>query len=65
MDESKDIKIEDIKDEIKPSHSGEVLFPRENQYSHIRNKIIRNQKYQKTKRELKKVCSSACLCVTI
>lgn len=54
MDEKQAIKVEEL-DTIKPSSSGEVLFPHTNQYSHIRNKIIRNQKFQKTKRELKKV----------
>ncbi|KAI4470997.1 u3 small nucleolar ribonucleoprotein imp4 [Holotrichia oblita] len=53
MDVKQAIKVEEL-DTIKPSNSGEVLFPHTNQYSHIRNKIIRNQKFQKIKRELKK-----------
>ncbi|KRT85258.1 hypothetical protein AMK59_2930, partial [Oryctes borbonicus] len=39
---------------IKPSSFGEVLFPHHNPYAHIRNKIIRNQKFQKIKKESNK-----------
>lgn len=42
-------------DEFKPSSSGAVLFPSQNKMAHIKNKHVRNQKYQKIKRELKKV----------
>lgn len=42
--------------EIKPSLSGTVSFPTENRMSHIKNKQVRTKKYQKVKRELKKVC---------
>lgn len=55
MDQEENIKVEDIKDEIKPSNCGQVLFPHENKYGHIRNKLVRNQKFQKIKRELNKV----------
>lgn len=40
---------------LKPSTSGEVHFPHENKYSHIKNKLVRNQQFQKSKREQKKV----------
>ncbi|XP_044270925.1 probable ribosome production factor 1 [Tribolium madens] len=42
------------KSELKPSKSGSVLFPNENKYSHIKNKLVRSQQYQKTKKEQKK-----------
>jgi ribosome production factor 1 len=51
--ESEDVK-ETIKNEIKPSKSGSVLFPNENKYSHIKNKLVRSKQYQKAKKEQKK-----------
>ncbi|KAJ8910018.1 hypothetical protein NQ315_003984 [Exocentrus adspersus] len=48
--ESENIKPEDIK----PSTSGSVLFPSESKFSHIKNKQVRIQKFQKVKRETKK-----------
>lgn len=45
----------EVEENLKPSKSGEVLFPNENRYSHIRNKQVRNQQFQKKKREVKKV----------
>lgn len=50
----KEIKIENDED-IKPSKSGEVLFPNETKFTHIKNKQVRIQQFQKTQRELKKV----------
>lgn len=56
MAENKDdIIVEEIKN-LKPSTSGEISFPIENKFSHIKNKHVRNQQYHKTKREKKKVC---------
>ncbi|GJQ79392.1 hypothetical protein Trydic_g16251 [Trypoxylus dichotomus] len=58
INDNESLKVKGIKEDhcedIKPSSCGEVLFPYHNQYSCIRNKIIRNQKFQKIKRELKK-----------
>lgn len=54
-EEHVDIDEKTIKTEIKPSKSGAVLFPNENKYSHIKNKLVRSQQYQKVKREQKKV----------
>lgn len=51
-----EIKVEQSKD-VKPSTSGEVYFPNENKYSHIKNKQVRNQQYLKNKKERKKVCN--------
>lgn len=56
VETSDEVKIEESKD-LKPSTSGEVCFPNENKYSHIKNKQVRNQQYLKNKREKKKVCS--------
>lgn len=50
-----EIKVEEIDKNVKPSQSGEVLFPFENKYVHIKNKQVRLQGYQKQKRELRKV----------
>lgn len=47
-----DIKTEE---ETKPSTSGSVLFPNETKYSHIKNKHVRLQQFQKSKREKTKV----------
>lgn len=61
MSQNMDIKAE-IQENLKPSKSGEVLFPNENRYSHIKNKQVRNQQFQKKKREAKKVkrlCTSS------
>lgn len=41
--------------DMKPSLSGSILFPTENRMSHIKNKQVRMKKYQKVKREQKKV----------
>ncbi|XP_060519662.1 probable ribosome production factor 1 [Cylas formicarius] len=49
-DEEAKVKLEDIK----PSTSGTVTFPSETKYSHIRNKIVRNQQFQKAKKAQKK-----------
>lgn len=49
-----DIKVEETKN-LKPSTSGDICFPTENKFSHIKNKQIRSQQYQKTKKEKKKV----------
>lgn len=46
---------EEVEENLKPSKSGEVLFPNANKYSHIKNKQVRSQQFQKKKRELKKV----------
>ncbi|XP_019876060.2 probable ribosome production factor 1 [Aethina tumida] len=54
----KEIKIEDDED-IKPSKSGEVLFPNETKFAHIKNKQVRTQQFQKTQRELKKAKKEA------
>ncbi|KAJ3662770.1 hypothetical protein Zmor_007099 [Zophobas morio] len=58
MSEEKHVDLEEskaeIKEEIKPSKSGSVLFPNENKYSHIKNKLVRSQQYQKAKKEQKK-----------
>ncbi|KAK9880783.1 hypothetical protein WA026_013110 [Henosepilachna vigintioctopunctata] len=35
--------------EVKPSSSNTILFPNENKYAHIKNKMVRNQKYKKEK----------------
>ncbi|XP_022909168.1 probable ribosome production factor 1 [Onthophagus taurus] len=51
MDEN--IKEEEVKD-IKPSTSGDVLFPNNNKYGHIRNKMVRNVRFQKMKKEASK-----------
>lgn len=48
------VKTED-EEKIKPSLSGEVLFPTESRFAGIRNKEVRAQQYQKLKRERKKV----------
>lgn len=48
------VKTED-EEKIKPSLSGEVLFPSESRFAGIRNKEVRAQQYQKLKRERKKV----------
>lgn len=50
-----EVKTEKIEKDLKPSQSGEVHFPFENKYTHIKNKQVRLQQYQKRKRELKKV----------
>lgn len=54
METNDEIKVEESAD-LKPSTSGEVLFPNENKYSHIKNKQVRSQQYFKNKREKKKV----------
>lgn len=46
--------------ELKPSTEGSTVFPTENKYAHIRNKIVRNQKFNKIKREAKKVSFDVC-----
>lgn len=51
---SGEIKIEEDRN-LKPSTSGEIRFPTENRYSHIKNKHVRNQQYHKNKKEKKKV----------
>ncbi|CAG9855717.1 unnamed protein product [Phyllotreta striolata] len=57
--EEQTIKTEDDKDDIKPSLSGQVLFPSENKFSGIKNKQVRMQQYQKVKREKKKAKKEA------
>ncbi|EFA00559.1 probable ribosome production factor 1 [Tribolium castaneum] len=55
--EEEHVQVEDkpeVKTELKPSKSGSVLFPNENKYSHIKNKLVRTQQYQKAKKEQKK-----------
>lgn len=64
MSESEDDKgfnVEEIKEEkdIKPSTSGSVLFPIEAKFSNIKNKHVRTQQFQKTKREQKKAKKEA------
>lgn len=44
----------EIVDEVKPDTSG-CVFPTETKYAHIKNKQVRNQQFQKWKREQKKV----------
>ncbi|XP_050294254.1 probable ribosome production factor 1 [Anthonomus grandis grandis] len=55
--EESDVKME--QDDIKPSTSGEVLFPLEAKFSNIKNKHVRTQQFQKAKRELKKAKKEA------
>lgn len=52
--DEEEVKIEPEND-FKPSTSGSVLFPNEAKYSHIKNKLVRSQQFQKAKREIKKV----------
>ncbi|XP_030752869.1 probable ribosome production factor 1 [Sitophilus oryzae] len=65
MDNSEDEaanNVSDIKeeeDETKPSTSGSVEFPSETKYSHIKNKHVRVQQFQKAKREQKKAKKEA------
>lgn len=54
-DHMEDERLSETKTDIKPSKNGSVLFPNENKYSHIKNKIVRNQQYLKAKKEKKKV----------
>lgn len=48
-----EVKVEES--ESKPSTSGSVQFPNENKYSHIKNKQVRVQQFQKAKKAAKKV----------
>lgn len=41
--------------EIKPSTSGQVLFPQESKFANIKNKAVRTKQYLKIKREKNKV----------
>lgn len=54
METVEEVKVENGED-IKPSTSGEVCYPNENKYSHIKNKQVRNEQFRKKKREQKKV----------
>lgn len=45
---------EPLEEDIKPSTSGEASFPHANKFQHIKNKIIRNLKFQKFKKEANK-----------
>ncbi|KAL3284626.1 hypothetical protein HHI36_018780 [Cryptolaemus montrouzieri] len=48
------VKEEKLESDIKPSSSGSVSFPNERKYAHIKNKIVRNQQYNKAKKEKQK-----------
>lgn len=54
QDNKDNIKIE-VDEDIKPSKNGNVAFPHEHKYAHIKNKIVRKQQYQKAKKEKQKV----------
>nr|XP_023023565.1 probable ribosome production factor 1 [Leptinotarsa decemlineata] len=59
-DENEDFKKVKLEEEsIKPSNSGEVMFPRESKFANIRNKHVRNQQYQKAKKQVKKAKKEA------
>lgn len=64
METQDEIEIVDSK-EVKPSTSGQICFPSENKYSHIKNKQIRSQQYQKDKRQKKKVGFIFTLIITV
>ncbi|CAH0548158.1 unnamed protein product [Brassicogethes aeneus] len=49
-----EIKTEEEHGDIKPSTSGQVIFPNESKFNHIKNKLVRQQQFQKKQRELKK-----------
>lgn len=49
-----EIKVEEVPKKLKPSVA-EVSFPKASTSSHIKNKHVRTQQYQKEKREQKKV----------
>lgn len=43
--------------ELKPSTSGQVLFPKDTKFANIKNKAVRTQQYLKFKKEKNKVCN--------
>lgn len=57
MDESAKEEILTLEDS-KPSTSSEtVLFPSVNKYAHIKNKLVRNEKFKKEQKAKNKVSS--------
>ncbi|XP_017777580.1 PREDICTED: probable ribosome production factor 1 [Nicrophorus vespilloides] len=46
---------EETEDDLKPSTEGEVLMPQETSFGLIRNKVVRNQFYNKYKKEQQKI----------
>nr|CAH7748735.1 unnamed protein product [Callosobruchus chinensis] len=57
--ENGDISVKMEEEDIKPSKSGTVSFPHETKFSHIKNKQVRSQQYQKTKKEQRKAKKEA------
>nr|CAH7753512.1 unnamed protein product [Callosobruchus chinensis] len=57
--ENGDISVKMDEEDIKPSKSGTVSFPHETKFSHIKNKQVRSQQYQKTKNEQRKAKKEA------
>lgn len=57
MDHVEDMEIKEESDEEVEENNKNIvpLFPTESKFGGIKNKLIRNAKFQKEKRELKKV----------